>query len=382
MTPLSQEEAQRYARHLILPEVGKSGQECLKSASVLLIGAGGLGSPMALYLAAAGVGHLGIVDFDVVDVSNLQRQILHGESTLGQTKLNSAKKRLKDLNPFIHLTLIEEPLTSDNALSLFKDYDVIADGTDNFPTRYLVNDACVLSHKPNVYASIFRFEGQLSVFNYQDGPCYRCVYPEPPPPGLVPSCAEGGVLGVLPGVMGSLQANEVLKVILDIGDVASKRLVLYDALKLRFRELKLKKDPQCPICSQHPTQTQLIDYQGFCGISADSTTESEPSIPSMLVKELATLMNNPASKTVLIDVREAHERDICTIEGSIWVPLNQVDDYFLSCDKHQHYIIHCKSGGRSAKVVQLLRNKGFDACNLHGGIMAWAHEIDPSMLHY
>lgn len=374
---LNQEEIKRYARHLILPEVGKSGQEKLKNSSVLLIGAGGLGSPLALYCAAAGIGKIGIVDFDVVDESNLQRQILHGTASIGKSKLESAKQRLKDLNPYVELILYPEALTSENAINIFKQYDVVADGTDNFPTRYLVNDACVITKKPNIYASIFRFEGQLSVFNEKDGPCYRCVYPEPPPAGLVPSCAEGGVLGVLPGVMGALQANEVIKVILGIGNTASGRLLMYDALKLKFRELKLKKDPHCPMCSKQPQITSLIDYKQFCGVVNNNEEEQ----PSISVHELKTIMESNQNIQI-IDVREEHETQISKLDNTQLVPLTSLESKLDSFDKSIAYYVHCKSGGRSAKAVKLMRDKGFNASNVKGGILAWAKEIDPSMHTY
>ncbi len=367
---LTPQETNRYSRHLILPEVGPEGQKKLKNSSVLLIGAGGLGSPSALYLAAAGVGRIGIMDFDVVDESNLQRQILHGTSMIGKSKLESAKQRLNDLNPLIKIELISEKLTSQNALEIFKKYDVIADGTDNFPTRYLVNDACVLAGKPNVYASIFRFEGQVSVFNYQDGPCYRCLYKEPPPPGLVPSCAEGGVLGVLPGVIGALQATEVIKVLLGIGQVASGRLIMYDALKLKFRELKLRKDPTCSI-------EKLIDYDEFCGVKTQMNTKEE--ITAQDYKSIRDANGN----VVLIDVREPWEYDIASIEGSTLIPLGNLPQQVRQLDPNKSYVIHCKSGGRSAQAVDYLKSQGFkDVKNLLGGIRKWAVEIDPSLEIY
>ncbi len=376
MSNLSPQEITRYSRHIILPEVGPSGQEKLKKSAVLLIGAGGLGSPMALYLAAAGVGRIGIVDFDVVDESNLQRQILHGTSTLGKSKLDSAKARLEDLNPFITVEPIEERLTSKNALRLFQAYDVIADGTDNFATRYLVNDACVLTEKPNVYGSIFRFEGQLSVFNYQEGPCYRCLYPDPPPPGLVPSCAEGGVLGVLPGVVGCLQTTEVVKVLLGIGKVASGRLVIYDALKMKFRELKVRKDPNCPICGMHPSITQLIDYEQFCGIRP---LANQKEIPEITVQEFKKMWKNDAELT-LIDVREPEEYATSQIEGSVLIPLNTLGEKVKEWDRNRAYVIHCKSGGRSARATRQMLEMGFqNTRNLAGGILQWAKEIDPEM---
>ena len=382
MTELSHEEVNRYARHIILPEVGPSGQKKLKESSVLLVGAGGLGSPLALYLTAAGVGRIGIIDFDVVDASNLQRQILHGTSTIGMSKLESAKQRLTDLNPHIQLELISDRLHSGNALELFKQYDVIADGTDNFPTRYLVNDACVLANKPNVYGSIFRFEGQVTVFNNKGGPCYRCLYPDQPPPGLVPSCAEGGVLGILPGVVGSLQATEVIKVLLDIGTTLSERLLAYDALKMAFRELKLRRDPDCKLCSDHPEVTTLIDYEQFCGIGAAKTVEENVKINELSVQELKEWSdNNQAFK--LIDVREPHEYDICNIKGSSLIPLNTIQASLQNLDKKERYVVHCKMGGRSEKAVRMMKKEGFShVWNLRGGINQWSEEIDPSLPTY
>jgi sulfur-carrier protein adenylyltransferase/sulfurtransferase len=383
MTTLSQDEINRYARHIILPEVGPKGQEQLKESSVLLIGTGGLGAPMAMYLAAAGVGRIGLVDFDIVDESNLQRQIIHGTSTIGKSKLESAAARLKDINPHVKLDLYEEMLTSANAIELFEQYDVIADGTDNFPTRYLVNDACVLTGKPNVYGSIFRFEGQLSVFNHDDGPCYRCLYKEPPPPGLVPSCAEGGVLGVLPGVVGSMQATEVLKVLLGIGETAAGRLIMYDALKMKFRELKLRKDPNCSICGPNPTVTKLIDYQQFCGIPQQQEAAKEwTPIDEITVQELKQKRDAHEDFT-LLDVREVHENDLVAIEGSQLVPLNTIGVAINDLDKTKHYVIHCKSGVRSAKAARQLVEAGFEhITNLKGGILAWAEEVDTSLPTY
>lgn len=386
MTTLSNDEINRYSRHLILPEVGPKGQEKLKSSSVLLVGAGGLGSPLALYLAAAGVGRIGIIDFDVVDVSNLQRQIIHGTSWIGKPKLESARARLTDLNPHIQLELIEDRLTSENALELFRRYDVIADGTDNFATRYLVNDACVLTGKPNVYGSIFRFEGQISVFNYKDGPCYRCLYNEPPPPGLVPSCAEGGVLGVLPGVVGTLQANEVIKVLLGIGEPAAGRLVMYDALKLKFRELKVRRDPNCPICSDHPTITGLIDYEEFCGLpgvtAAQPVKEESQMIDEIDVQDLQRMRENNED-FVLIDVREPHEYDIVNIEGAVLIPLGEIEDELDNLEKDKPYVVHCKMGGRSAQAVRRMKEAGFsNVKNLRGGISRWVSEIEPDLPKY
>ena len=376
---LSDAEINRYARHLILPEFGIKGQEKLKNSSVLLIGAGGLGSPMALYLAAAGVGKIGIVDFDVVDESNLQRQIVHGTSTLGQPKLKSAMDRLKDLNPHIETVGFEERLTSENALRLFKDFDLVADGTDNFPTRYLVNDACVLLGKPNVYASIFRFEGQVTVFNHENGPCYRCLYHEPPPPGLVPSCAEGGVLGILPGVVGSLQATEVIKVLTGMGENLSGKLLMYDAYKMAFRKLKIRKNPDCPLCSENSTQTELIDYEQFCGIGQAAP---EQVIEEISVQELQRKRDEGESFT-LIDVREPHEVEIVSIDGATHIPLGELEDRLPQLDKSAAYVMHCKLGGRSAKATRLMLKHGFsNVKNVMGGITAWAKEVDTALPTY
>ncbi len=370
---LSSDELQRYSRHLILPEVGTKGQETLKKSSVLVVGAGGLGCPLLTYLAAAGVGRLGLIDFDVVDVSNLQRQVLYATSDVGKPKVEVAKRKILDLNPHIHVDTYQEPLTSDNALDLFSKYDVIADGTDNFATRYLVNDACVLAGKPNVYGSIFRFEGQVTVFNYKNGPNYRCLYKEPPPPGLVPSCAEGGVLGVLPGVVATLQATEVIKVLLDLGHVASGRLITYDALHLRFRELSIKKRNDYKIES-------LIDYEQFCGVK--SMTETNTDINEVSVTELKQKLDSKED-IVLIDVREPFEHDICHIEQAQLIPLGDLDSELDSLDKNKTYIMQCKSGGRSARATQQLLDAGFsNVSNLAGGIRAWAEEIDSSMPIY
>jgi adenylyltransferase/sulfurtransferase len=373
---LSMAEKSRYDRHLIMPEVGPEGQKKLKNASVLCVGAGGLGSPLALYLAAAGVGRIGIVDFDVVDESNLQRQIIHDTSSVGSSKLESAKRRLLALNPYISVETHETRLTSANAVELFKRYDVIADGTDNFATRYLVNDACVLTGKPNAYGSIFRFEGQLSVFALKDGPCYRCLYPEPPPPGLVPSCAEAGVLGVLPGVIGTMQAIEALKFILGIGRPLSGRLMLYDALEQSWRTLKVKRNPSCPVCGDHPTITAPIDYEAFCGLK-----EKPMSMPEISVQDLKAKLDKK-EKFVLLDVREPHEHEIAKIPGSTLIPLGKLPERFDELDKGAKLIVHCKMGGRSAKAVQFLREKGYDATNVAGGINAWSESIDPSVPQY
>ena len=394
---LSPAELARYSRHILIPDVGVAGQERLKASSALLIGAGGLGSPLALYLAAAGIGRIGIVEFDRIDETNLQRQILYGTSQVGESKLQRATDRLADLNPAITIEPIEEPLTSANALELFKNYDVVADGTDNFPTRYLVNDACVLTGKPNVYGSIFRFEGQISVFNYQGGPCYRCLYSEPPPPGLVPSCAEGGVLGVLPGVVGALQANEVIKVLLGIGDVAAGRLVIYDALKLSFRQLKLRRNPNCVVCGDHPTVTELIDYEQFCGMPAFEGSSGGPAatgngaaaggngeggIREIDVFELQARLER-GDRFQLIDVREPWEADINQIEGAELIPLGELPDRLDELDHAASYVVHCKMGGRSANAVAQMQEAGFrDVVNLEGGINAWVDEIDPDQQSY
>ena len=378
---LSNEEIARYSRHLIMPEVALEGQKKLKQARVLTIGAGGLGAPLAMYLAAAGVGTLGIVDFDVVDESNLQRQIIHGTSDVGRPKMESARDRIKDINPNVNVEGFEEPLSSENALDIFKDFDIVVDGTDNFPTRYLVNDACVLSGKPNVYGSIFRFEGQASVFYAEEGPCYRCLYPEPPPPGLVPSCAEGGVLGILPGAIGTIQATETVKLILGIGESLIGRLLLYDALGMNFREMKLRKDPNCPICGQNPTVTELIDYQEFCGIPQAQATEQENGVPEITVEELKQKLDNGENVNVL-DVREPHEYQVANI-GAKLIPLGELPERLVELDQDENFAIHCKTGGRSARAVQLLQSAGFqNVYNVKGGINAWSEEIDPSVPKY
>jgi sulfur-carrier protein adenylyltransferase/sulfurtransferase len=376
---LSHAEVLRYSRHLLLPEVGVEGQRKLKAARVLTIGAGGLGSPLSLYLAAAGVGTIGIVDFDAVDLTNLQRQIVHGTSTLGHSKLESAKARLNDLNPNVSVETHETRLTSENALDLIREYDIVVDGTDNFPTRYLVNDACVLLGKPNVYGSIFRFEGQASLFYAKEGPCYRCLYSEPPPPGLVPSCAEGGVLGVLPGIIGSIQALETIKWIIGAGDLLVGRLVLFDALKLRFRELKLRKDPNCPICGEHPTIHELIDYQAFCGIGA----EPDYSGLEISVEELVRERQGKGNDLVLIDVREPHEWEISHIDGARLIPLGQLPDRLGELDGHSEIVTHCHHGARSMKALEILKGAGFGKVrSLAGGIDAWAERIEPGMPRY
>ncbi len=380
---LTPEEMGRYSRHLILPEVGESGQLKLKAARVLCIGAGGLGAPLTMYLAAAGVGTLGIVDFDVVEASNLHRQVIHGTSDIGRSKLDSAADSLKAINPNTKVVKFETKLSSDNALEIFKDFDVVADGTDNFPTRYLVNDACVLSGIPNVYASIFRFEGQASVFAKEDGPCYRCLYPEPPPPGLVPSCAEGGVLGILPGLLGIIQATEVIKLILGQGEPLIGRLLLVDTLAMRFRELKLKKNPACPACGTHPTITKLIDYAEFCGLPSKS---AEPAavvngVPQMEVTELKRRMD-AGEDVFVLDVREPYEFAIAQIGGHL-IPLNDLPQRVKELDPNREIVVHCKSGGRSQHASEFLAQNGFKKIhNLAGGIKAWSEKIDPSVAKY
>src|SRR5579863_1751556 len=378
---LSREEVLRYSRHLIMPEVGMDGQLKLKQARVLMIGVGGLGAPLGLYLAAAGVGHLGLVDFDVVDFTNLQRQVTFSTSDVGRPKLDAAKERLAGLNPFIDIANYETRLTSSNALELFRGYDLVVDGTDNFPTRYLVNDACVLTGKHNVYGSIFRFEGQVSIFGSPDGPCYRCLYPEPPPPGLVPSCAEGGVLGVLPGIVGALQAIEAIKLILGTGDPLIGRLLLFDALAMRFRELKLKKNPDCPMCGTHRTITKLIDYEEFCGIRGEEAAAPATNVPEMTPLELKQRLDRGDDLFVL-DVREPHEFQICNLNGYL-LPLGDLPRRANELDSSREIVAHCRSGKRSAEAVQFLRKAGFrKVWNLKGGILAWSDEVDPSMPKY
>ena len=380
---LSAEESLRYARHLMLPEVGPEGQQKLRASRVLLVGAGGLGSPVALYLAAAGVGTLGMIDFDTVDASNLQRQILHGTSDIGRRKLDSARDRLAEINPFVTIEPFADRLTSANAMEIVGAYDLVVDGTDNFPTRYLVNDACVLLGKPNVYGSIFRFEGQATVFAYEGGPCYRCLYPEPPPPGLVPSCAEGGVLGILPGTVGLIQATETVKLILGIGEPLVGRLLLYDALGMRFRELKLRKNPECPACGTHRTITKLIDYQEFCGIPhhepAPAAGSSEWEIDPVEVKSKM----ERGDRFVLIDVREPHEYQICRIPNARLIPLGELPKRVHELDSAEEIVAHCKSGMRSGKAVDFLKTAGFRKVkNLKGGILAWSDKVDPSVPKY
>lgn len=376
---LSHAEVLRYSRHLLLPEVGIAGQRKLKAARVLTIGAGGLGSPLSLYLAAAGVGTIGIVDFDVVDLTNLQRQIVHGTSTLGRPKLESAAARLSDVNPSVRIEKHDTRLTAENALEILRDYDIVVDGSDNFPTRYLVNDACVLLGKPNVYGSIFRFEGQASLFYAAEGPCYRCIYSEPPPPGLVPSCAEGGVLGVLPGIIGSIQALETIKWIIGAGDSLLGRLLLFDALKLRFRELQLRKDPACPICGTNPSIRELIDYEAFCGIGAEPAYEG----PEISAEELRREMADKGSSLVLIDVREPHEWEIAHVEGARLIPLGQLPERLAELDGHSEIVTHCHHGVRSMKALAILKGAGFNRVrSLAGGIDAWADRIEVGMPRY
>lgn len=378
---LTNEELQRYSRHLILPEVGPEGQLKLKNAKVLLVGTGGLGAPMALYLSAAGVGTLGLVDFDVVDRSNLQRQVIHGTSDIGRKKIDSAAASIAEINPNVRVIKHEVALTSENALEILKDYDVIADGTDNFPTRYLVNDACVLLRKPNVYASIFRFEGQASVFATEDAPCYRCLYPEPPPPGLVPSCAEGGVLGILPGVMGLIQATEVVKLILGQGESLKGRLLLYDALAMRFRELKLRKNPDCPVCGLHPTVTKLIDYHQFCGVP------KQTEVPQVAAGEISPIevkaRLDRGDDFQLIDVREVFEHQIGNIAQAKLIPLGDLPKRLNEIDPAREVVVYCKMGGRSAKAADLLRASGYTkVLNMTGGILAWSDKVDPTVPKY
>jgi sulfur-carrier protein adenylyltransferase/sulfurtransferase len=381
MNGLSNEEIRRYSRHLILPEFGMEAQRKLKQGSVLLIGAGGLGSPLALYLAAAGVGRIGIVDFDVVDESNLQRQIAHGTSTLGVKKAESAKSRINDLNPNVDVTTYEVQITSDNALDLIRPYDVVIDGTDNFPTRYLTNDASVMLGKPNVYGSIFRFEGQATVFAPTlGGPCYRCLYPEPPPPGLVPSCAEGGVLGVLPGVIGTIQATEAIKLITGIGEPLIGRLMLYDALAMRFRELKLRRNPECPVCGEHPTVTELIDYDQFCGITpevqqSDASYEITPiEVASWLGRE---------DRPFLLDVREANEWEIGRIDGAVRISVNELAEHMNELNPAVEMVVYCRSGVRSGRAVDMLKQAGFRRVkNMVGGILRWSDDVDPTIPKY
>jgi molybdopterin/thiamine biosynthesis adenylyltransferase/rhodanese-related sulfurtransferase len=378
---LSKEEVLRYSRHLIMPEVGLEGQLKLKRARVLLIGTGGLGAPLGLYLAAAGVGHLGLLDFDVVDFSNLQRQVTFSTGDVGKHKTEAAKARLSALNPTIEIETFETRLTSENALDLFRDFDIIVDGTDNFPTRFLVNDASFLLGKPNVYGSIFRFEGQATVFGYPGGPCYRCLYPEPPPPGLVPSCAEGGVLGVLPGIVGSIQAMETIKLILGAGDPLVGRLLLFDALGMRFRELKLRKNPACPLCGEHRTITKLIDYEEFCGIRGEEAPPMTDGIPEITAKDLKARQDR-GDDIFILDVREPHEYQICNLNGKL-IPLGDLPRRVNELDSSREMVVHCRSGKRSADAIQFLQKAGFKKLlNLKGGVLAWADEVDPTMPKY
>ncbi len=378
---LNAEQLRRYSRHLILPEIGLEGQKKICAAKVLCIGAGGLGSPLAMYLAAAGIGRLGIVDFDAVELSNLQRQVLHGTPEVGRLKTESATESIRRLNPGVEVVVHNTRLTSQNALELLGPYDVVVDGTDNFPTRYLTNDACVLLKKPNVYGSIFRFEGQASLFApHLGGPCYRCLYPEPPPPGLVPSCAEGGVLGVLPGIIGLIQATEILKLVLGIGTSLLNRLLLFDALEMRFRELKLRRDPHCPLCGENPTITKLIDYEHFCGISKDAP----PMHPDeVTVQDMKQALENPRMGIKVIDVREPDEQRIASVPGVPLLPLSQLAQRFTELDPKQSYYFHCKGGVRSLRAVEFLRQQGFSSVkSVRGGITAWSAEIDPGVPKY
>ncbi|CAN1211589.1 molybdopterin-synthase adenylyltransferase MoeB [Tumidithrix helvetica PCC 7403] len=378
---LSPDDYERYSRHLILPEVGVEGQKRLKAASVLCIGTGGLGSPLLLYLAAAGIGRIGIVDFDVVDTSNLQRQVIHGTNWVGKPKIESAKARILEINPYCQIDLYNTHLSSANALEIMAPYDIVVDGTDNFPTRYLVNDACVLLNKPNVYGSIFRFEGQATVFNYQDGPNYRDLYPEPPPPGLVPSCAEGGVLGILPGIIGVIQATETVKIVLGQGNTLSGRLLLYDALKMTFRELKLRPNPE------RPKIEKLIDYEMFCGIPQAAATESQQQISEITVRELKQIIDAGAKDYLIVDVRNPNEWEIGKIPNTVLIPLPEIEngkgvDKVRSLLNGHKLIAHCKMGGRSAKALGILKQAGIDGINVKGGINAWSQEIDPSIPKY
>ena len=380
---LSNEEISRYSRHLILPEVGMAGQKKLKATSVLCIGTGGLGSPIAMYLAAAGIGKIGIVDFDVVDYSNLQRQIIHGTDDVDRPKVQSGKETLNSINPEVEVVIHEIMLTSENALEIIEPYDIVVDGTDNFPTRYLTNDACVLLKKPNVYGSIFRFEGQASVFAPElGGPCYRCLYPEPPPPGMVPSCAEGGVLGVLPGIIGCIQATEIIKLALGKGEPLINRLMLYSALDMNFRELKLRRDPKCPICGENPTITELIDYQEFCGIG-DEPDEPQAHPDEVSVQAMKAAMEDAANDIAFLDVREYDEVEIAKIDGVPLIPLGELPQRFTELDPNQAIYTHCKMGGRSLKAVEFLKQQGFKYCkSVAGGINAWSDEIDSSVPRY
>lgn len=379
---LSKEEIMRYSRHLIMPEVGMDGQLKLKQAKALCIGTGGLGAPLGLYLAAAGVGRIGLVDFDSVDLTNLQRQILFGTDDIGRPKIEAARDRLRNLNPDIQIDRFETRLTSENALDILKNYDIVVDGTDNFPTRYLVNDACVILGKPNVYGSIFRFEGQITIFGAPGGPCYRCLYPEPPPPGLVPSCAEGGVLGVLPGIVGAIQAAETLKLIIGKGEPLIGRLLLFDALAMRFRELKLRKNSECPACGEHPTITKLIDYAEFCGVRGEeAASATQTTVPEIAPRELKSRLDR-GDDLFILDVREPHEYQICNLGGQL-IPLGELSRRVNELDSSREIVAHCRSGKRSAEAVEFLRSAGFrKVLNLKGGILAWSDEVDPSVPKY
>jgi molybdopterin/thiamine biosynthesis adenylyltransferase/rhodanese-related sulfurtransferase/molybdopterin converting factor small subunit len=379
---LDKDEVLRYSRHLIMPEVGMEGQLKLKQAQVLLVGTGGLGAPLGLYLAAAGIGRIGLVDFDVVDFTNLQRQVIHGTKDVGRKKLDSAADTMHDINPFVQIDKYDVALTSENALGILKDYDIVIDGTDNFPTRYLVNDACVLLGKPNVYGSIFRFEGQATVFAYEGGPCYRCLYPEPPPPGLVPSCAEGGVLGILPGTIGLIQATEAVKLILGIGEPLVGRLLLYDALGMKFRELKLRRNTECPVCGDHPTITKLIDYQEFCGVPQQPPAQPTAAPGEIDPVEVKAKIDR-GDKFTLIDVREPHEYQIGNIRQAKLIPLGEVPKRLGELNPADEIVVHCKSGVRSAKAADILRQAGFkNVLNMKGGILAWSDKVDPSVPKY
>jgi adenylyltransferase/sulfurtransferase len=379
---LNDDEIRRYSRHLILPEVGLAGQRKIKAASVLCIGAGGLGSPIAMYLAAAGIGKLGIVDFDTVDYSNLQRQILHTDADVGRSKTGSAKETIHGINPHCEVVVHNTRITSENALDLIRPYDIVVDGTDNFPTRYLTNDACVLLKKPNVYGSIFRFEGQASVFApHLGGPCYRCLYPEPPPPGIVPSCAEGGVLGVLPGIIGCIQATEILKLVIGKGTLLVGRLLLVNALDMKFRELKLRRDPECPVCGEHPTIRELIDYKMFCGIAPEPENSGNPD--EVTVQEMKKALDNPGLGIKVVDVREPDEYEIAKVAGVSLLPLSELQSRFTELDPNQKYYLHCKAGVRSMKALNFLRQQGFKHLkSVKGGITAWSEEIDHSVPRY
>ena len=380
---LNNEEIRRYSRHLILPEVGMAGQKKIRSTSVLCIGAGGLGSPIAMYLAAAGIGKLGIVDFDTVDYSNLQRQILHTDADVGRSKAESAKETIAGINPNVEVVLHNTRINSENALDLIRPYDIVVDGTDNFPTRYLTNDACVLLKKPNVYGSIFRFEGQASVFAPElGGPCYRCLYPEPPPPGMVPSCAEGGVLGVLPGIIGCIQATEILKLALGTGATLVGRLLLFDALDMKFRELKLRRDPECPVCGENPTIKELIDYEQFCGMMPEADGPAM-NLDEVTVQDMKRALDDPKLGIKIVDVRERDEYEIAHVEGAQLLPLSQLEARFTELDPNQEYYLHCHHGGRSMRALQFLRQQGFKYLkNVKGGISAWSEQIDPSVPQY